>query len=184
VETIGWRFSCGRVEQDLDAILYLSRLPLQYRLPPALPDSSPRAAEMNRRRMLADAAASFRGARIRFEPALGALSPASAEPMQAVLSELRADAALQLVVKAFAEPAEPNPLPLSVARAEAVVDWLTSRGISRGRLLPLGCGGSGPLWNDGLEEHRAVNRRAELVRNTPTAACEPPSSFVARASPR
>jgi len=54
-----------------------------------------------------------------------------------------------------------------------VTDWLTSRGVDAKRLRPLGCGAVRGLWSDGTEEHRAANRRAEIVRVTELAGCEP-----------
>jgi outer membrane protein OmpA-like peptidoglycan-associated protein len=184
VKVIGWRFSRGLIEQDLDAILYLSPSPLAYEPAPALQNASPRGAELKRRRALAAATVPFRGAQIRFTEAAAKLSASSEKPLMAVSTELQRDRALRVVVKAFADAREPAPLALSTARAEQVVEWLASRGIPRSRLRPLGCGAARPLWSDDAPEHRAANRRAEIVRNTPTAGCEPPSSFAPIPSPK
>lgn len=81
------------------------------------------------------------------------------------------------LVKAFADASEKDPLSLSNARAEAVADWLTARGVSRDRVEPRGCGTTRPLWTDETLEHRAANRRVEIVTQTPAAGCEPPRSF-------
>ncbi len=48
------------------------------------------------------------------------------------------------------------------------------------RMQPLACGAARPLWSDDLEEHQAANRRAEIVRNAATVACQPPASFESR----
>jgi outer membrane protein OmpA-like peptidoglycan-associated protein len=178
VKQIGWRFSRGGVVQDdLDAVLYLSRSPLAYASAPPLAGSSPRVSEMARRRTLAVSTVPFRGAQIRFEPFAPILSARSTEPLQAVWSELNRDRTLRVAVKAFADAQERDSVALSTARSHAVIDWLAARGIARERMQPLGCGAARPLWSDDLEEHRAANRRAEIVRNTATAACQPPASF-------
>ena len=64
---------------------------------------------------------------------------------------------------------------LSLERA--VVAWLTSRGIPPARLHAAGCGSTRALWFGRTEGERAANRRAELVRASPLAACGPPTSF-------
>ena len=63
---------------------------------------------------------------------------------------------------------------LSLQRATLVVDWLTARGVERERLKPRGCGARRPLTLGNTALERAMNRRAELVRLAPPAACEPP----------
>lgn len=55
-------------------------------------------------------------------------------------------------------------LRLSVARAQSVVEWLTSRhGIDDARLRPAGAGSMSPITTNRSEEGRALNRRVELV---------------------
>ena len=51
---------------------------------------------------------------------------------------------------------------LSVRRARAVVDFLTSRGISARRFLYEGRGGTEPVAPSDTEENRAKNRRVEI----------------------
>lgn len=53
---------------------------------------------------------------------------------------------------------------LSVARARAVVRWLSSRGVASDRLQARGYGESMPLTDNRTEENRAINRRVELRR--------------------
>jgi outer membrane protein OmpA-like peptidoglycan-associated protein len=81
---------------------------------------------------------------------------------------------LRLLVTAFADRAEPDADSLSFRRAELVVDWLTARGVERDRLIPTRCGARRPLSFGNTAADRAMNRRAELVRMTPAAGCEPP----------
>jgi outer membrane protein OmpA-like peptidoglycan-associated protein len=94
-----------------------------------------------------------------------------------VLDELRRDAGLTLLVKAYADAREKSGIELSTERARVVADWLVTRGIDRRRLEPRGCGSSRALWVGDTEEERAANRMAELVRMSRWAGCEPPESF-------
>ena len=84
------------------------------------------------------------------------------------------DRRLRVVVKAFADRVESNVDVLSTQRAELVVNWLSQRGISRDRLMAKGCGTRRPLTFGNTAGERAMNRRAELVRLTANAGCEPP----------
>lgn len=52
---------------------------------------------------------------------------------------------------------------LSQRRAEAVVQYLVGRGISRERLFPVGVSFAAPVATNATEEGRAKNRRVELV---------------------
>jgi OmpA-OmpF porin, OOP family len=54
-------------------------------------------------------------------------------------------------------------LRLSKARAEAVIEALVARGISRGRLQAFGAGPYAPVASNREEAGRAQNRRVELV---------------------
>jgi len=54
---------------------------------------------------------------------------------------------------------------LSERRADSVADYLSSRGISRGRLQTVGYGESQPVANNADPDGRAQNRRVELQAN-------------------
>ncbi len=176
VTAIGNRLSRGSVEHDTDAILYLSSSALVSASAPAVDDSS-RAKELQRRRQLAQLTVPFRGAQIRFIASAPTLTAESITPLRTVLAELQRDSTLRVVVKAFSDEAERNASALAGERARTVTNWLSAHGIARERLTPLACGTIRPLWNDGTEEHRAANRRAEIVRNTRSAGCQPPTTF-------
>ena len=91
-----------------------------------------------------------------------------------MLRELRRERGLRVLVKAFADGTEVDADALCLRRANLVVDWLTARGVERERLTPKGCGALRPLTLGNTILERAMNRRAELLRLTRTAACEPP----------
>jgi outer membrane protein OmpA-like peptidoglycan-associated protein len=178
VQMVGAQFSRGSVEDDVDAILYVSALPLVLLPPPRDEPQGARSDELRRRRRLADQTLPFRGARIRFEPSRTTLSPQSSTPLQLVRDELLRDSSLGVLVKGFADVREPDSMQLSAGRAAVAIDWLTARGIARQRLEPLACGATRPLWTDDEDpEHHAMHRRVDIVRKTPTAGCQPPSSF-------
>ena len=160
------------VQDDVDAILMLSAAPPRYEESPALDPMY--GLELARRRALHEATLPFRGARIRFEESLAEFAAGADEPLQAVLGELLRDRELRLLVKAFADATESDPVAVSTRRAELLVDWPTQRGVGRDRLVPKGCGALRPLNFGNTAADRAMNRRAELVRIAPTAGCEPP----------
>lgn len=173
---VGWQLSAGTVEQNADVAIFWD--------PAGGPDEAPRiepgsaaAAELQRRQRLADATTAFRGGRIRFSADRAQLTPDSAPALEAVLAEMRRDVELKLLVKAFADAREANGAQLARERAAHVVQWLVERGIARERLEPRGCGASRALWFGRTEQERAANRKAELVRLSDRAGCEPPASF-------
>lgn len=55
-------------------------------------------------------------------------------------------------------------VPLSQQRAEAVVAWLSAKGVERWRLVPAGFGPKKPIADNGTEDGRAKNRRVDLVK--------------------
>ena len=175
VRTIGFGYSRGLIQDDVDALLALSAAPLASEPAPQVDESG--SAELQRRRRLAQATLPFRGGLIRFDANTTELTASSATPLQQVLSELLRDRDRAVLVKAFADARERDPLPLSTARAASVAEWLITRGVSRDRVESRGCGAKRPLWADDSVEHQAANRRVEIVTKTPSADCEPPRSF-------
>ena len=175
VRTIGFTYSRGLIQDDVDALLVLRHGPLVWEPAPHVEESA--NPELHRRRRLAQAAIPFRGGLIRFAANTTELAASSSAPLQQVLSELLRDRDHAVLVKAFADARERDPWRLSVARAESVAEWLITRGVSRDRVEPRGCGAKRPLWADDAVEHQAANRRVEIVTKTPSADCEPPRSF-------
>ena len=175
VRTIGFTLAYGLIQDDVDALLALSTAPLVWDPAPHVDESASR--ELHRRRRLAEATLPFRGGLIRFEANTTQLTASSSAPLQQVLSELLRDRDRAVLVKAFADARERDPLRLSTARAASVAEWLFTRGISRARVESRGCGAKRPLWADDTADHEAANRRVEILTKTPTADCEPPRSF-------
>lgn len=172
-ERIGFTLSMGgALEDDVDALLLLTAGPPQPSEPAALDPTY--ELELARRRSLARTTLAFRGAKIRFEDNRAVFAEDADEPLLSVRKELLRDRGLRLLVKAFADQAESDAAALSRQRAALVVDWLAARGVARQRLIPRGCGAVRPLDFGNSASGRAMNRRAELVRVTPTAGCEPP----------
>jgi outer membrane protein OmpA-like peptidoglycan-associated protein len=172
LQQIGFHLSRGTVEEDVDAVLLLTADAPRQQEPPVL-DPAYRA-ELARRRAVAESTMPFRGGKIRFIENSAATAPESAEPLRAVLGELIRDRGLKLLVKTFADPGESNAAPLTTERAELLVAWLAQRGVARDRLIARGCSAARPLTFGRTAREREMNRRAELVRLTPTAGCEPP----------
>jgi outer membrane protein OmpA-like peptidoglycan-associated protein len=169
---IGFNLSSGDVGANVDALLLLTSAPLHAQPPTPLDPTYER--ELMRRRALHDATQPFRGTRIRFREGVAEFVAEADEPLHAVLKELLRDRGLRVLVKAFADGTEGDADTLSLRRATLVVDWLTARGVERERLMPRGCGARRPLTFGNTAVERGMNRRAELVRLAPTAACEPP----------
>ena len=174
---VGWRLSTATVEQNADVAVFWEYPPRGQDESPRVDPASAAGVELRRRQQLAEATTPFRGAKIRFAAASALLTPESEPALSAVLAELQHDRELRLLVKAFADAGEPSGLQLSFERARRVVDWLVTRGVSRARLEPRGCGDSRALWFGHTQMERAANRRAELVRLSKWADCEPPASF-------
>jgi len=172
VHQIGFNLSIGDVQDNVDALLLLSSSRLHDQTPTAFDPTFER--ELMRRRALADATLPFRGAKIRFKERVAEFQVEADEPLQVVLRELRRNRGLRVMIKAFADGTEVDADTLSLQRATLVVDWLTARGVERERLMPRGCGARRPLTFGNTALERAMNRRAELVRLAPTAACGPP----------
>jgi outer membrane protein OmpA-like peptidoglycan-associated protein len=175
VQAVGFRFSKGLVQDDVDALLTLSTAPLVSEPAPRIDDST--EPELQRRRRLAAATMPFRGGLIRFEENTTRLTPSSAAPLSEVAAELLRDRERVVLVKAFADPREREPLLLSTRRAASVADWLVARGVAAGRLEARGCSVRRLLWSDETPAHQEANRRVEIVTKTATADCEPPRSF-------
>jgi len=103
---------------------------------------------------------------ILFDTGKATLQPASDEPLNQVLQLLQQDESLKLMIEGHTDNvgAAPTNLALSDKRAQAVRDWLVSKGIAADRLTAKGYGASKPVADNNTDEGRAKNRRVELVK--------------------
>jgi outer membrane protein OmpA-like peptidoglycan-associated protein len=176
VRDIGFGLSRGRVQDDVDTVLYLTANAFSN-VPASIDPQSAFGIELRRRQKLAEDTLPFRGGKIRFSESSSRFATDSEAPLKMILAELERDGGLNLLIKAYADSTEPQARELSEARAAFVRSWLVSNGVSSERLTPQACGASRPAWNSDTDEHRAANRRAELVRMTKWTGCQPPESF-------
>jgi outer membrane protein OmpA-like peptidoglycan-associated protein len=173
---VGFFLSRGALQEDSDALLHLSTQPFKV-VPVRIEPNSAYARELKRRQDLAEATLPFRGGKIRFDEGSEHPTPASEQPLSEVLAELNRDRQLALLVKAYADQTEADAQQLSNRRAEYLRKYFIRRGIDPKRLTSVGCGASRPAWTSDTEEHRAANRRAELVTRSKLAGCQPPNRF-------
>jgi outer membrane protein OmpA-like peptidoglycan-associated protein len=93
------------------------------------------------------------------------LKPASTVELDRLVALLQANPTLKIRLNGYTDSvgtAKHN-LELSQQRAQAVVDYLVSKGITASRLSAKGYGASHPIASNETEEGRALNRRTELV---------------------
>ena len=102
---------------------------------------------------------------INFETGSATLTPNSKYELDNLVTGLTAFPAINIEVGGHTdnvgEPAAN--LALSSARATAVVNYLTERGISGARLKPRGYGDTKPLAPNDSPENQAKNRRTEFT---------------------
>ncbi|KAA6460134.1 OmpA family protein [Acidobacteria bacterium AB60] len=103
---------------------------------------------------------------ILFDTGKATLQPASDEPLNQVLKLLQDDDSLKLTIEGHTDNvgAAAANRALSERRAQAVRDWLVSKGVSADRLTAKGYGDTKPVADNTTDEGRAKNRRVELVK--------------------
>jgi len=99
-----------------------------------------------------------------FDFDLSKLTPEFTQKLDAFAEEV-IDTELQLRVEGHTDwiATEAYNMSLSVRRAEAVANYLVSKGIARDRLSTIGYGETRPVSNNDTDEGRALNRRSEIV---------------------
>jgi outer membrane protein OmpA-like peptidoglycan-associated protein len=103
---------------------------------------------------------------INFDTGKATIRPDSASVLNEVLLLLQKEPAWYMLVAGHTDNVGSDAIntPLSRQRAEAVVAWLTAKGIDRSRLVAAGFGPKKPLAENDSEDGRAKNRRVDLVR--------------------
>jgi outer membrane protein OmpA-like peptidoglycan-associated protein len=102
---------------------------------------------------------------VQFETGTAVLRAESDQILGEVAAVLKADPTLELVEVAGHTDDTGTPSSnqrLSLARAQAVVDWLAAHGIERARLEAKGYGETRPVADNSRSEGRARNRRVEF----------------------
>jgi OmpA-OmpF porin, OOP family len=102
---------------------------------------------------------------IHFDSDSAKLRPDSAPALASILGLLNDHPASRWTIAGHTDDqglAERN-LPLSEARAAAVVSWLTARGVEGARLVPQGFGANRPVADNKTVDGRALNRRVEIA---------------------
>ncbi len=103
---------------------------------------------------------------IHFDLDKATLRPDSAPALQAVLAVIRGDPAAHWIVAGHTDNAgsREHNAALSLARAQAVCDWLQKAGVSPTALREVGFGSDHPVADNASASGRALNRRVELQR--------------------
>ena len=103
---------------------------------------------------------------VSFDSDKATLLPASQVVLDRVAASLAAWPDVRVEVAGFTDSTNTvkHNAKLSQRRAEAVRDYLTSKGVAPGRLVAKGYGESNPIADNKTKEGRAKNRRVELRR--------------------
>ena len=103
---------------------------------------------------------------IQFDTGKATIQPSSASVLGEIVKLLQQNPELKLRVEGHTDNqgnAAANQA-LSEKRAQAVVAWLTGKGISASRLSAKGFGATKPVADNGTDDGRAKNRRVELAK--------------------
>jgi OOP family OmpA-OmpF porin len=103
---------------------------------------------------------------IQFDTGKATIQPGSEKVLQQIVELLQQNPDLKLRVEGHTDNqgnAAANQT-LSDKRAQAVVAWLTGKGINASRLTAKGFGATKPVADNGTDDGRAKNRRVELVK--------------------
>jgi len=106
----------------------------------------------------------FAAKHILFKASSNELTASSYPAMDEVVDLLQQHATLQMRIEGHTDSTGSDALnrQLSAARADAVKQYLVSKGIDPGRLVTIGLGPAQPIAPNGTLEGRRMNRRVEL----------------------
>lgn len=100
--------------------------------------------------------------RIQFKYKSAELSDNSKEVLNEVVKLLKKNPKLNVLIEGYTSNDGRNHKKISQSRADAVKDYLQTKGIKAKRLTAFGFGDTNPLNNGKTEAERALNRRVEL----------------------
>ena len=103
---------------------------------------------------------------INFDTGKATIRPDSEPALNEVAKMLQANASWAMLVAGHTDNvgAKEMNLGLSRQRAEAVIAWLSGRGVDKARLVPAGFGDTRPVAENTDDEGRQKNRRVDLVK--------------------
>lgn len=103
---------------------------------------------------------------ITFETNSASIKPESEATLQEALRTLRVYSEISVEIRGYTDNrgARDYNVDLSQRRAESVMNWLVSKGISASRMTAKGFGPDNPIATNDTAEGRAKNRRIEFVR--------------------
>jgi peptidoglycan-binding protein ArfA len=93
------------------------------------------------------------------------LTPAGVQTLGQVADKLKACPGAKVTVKGYTDNTGNDAInmPLSESRADAVVDFLIARGVTRDHLTAKGFGSADPIADNGNPDGQGKNRRVEIV---------------------
>lgn len=102
---------------------------------------------------------------ITFDTNGSALSPADRQTLDQVADKLKACPGVTITVEGYTDNtgSESVNSQLSTNRADAVADYLITRGVTRDHLVAKGLGAADPIADNGTPDGQAKNRRVEIV---------------------
>jgi OOP family OmpA-OmpF porin len=103
---------------------------------------------------------------INFDTGKATIRPDSESVLNELLTLLQKQPDWYLVVAGHTDNVGSDAVNVSLSRqrAEAVIAWLTAKGVDRSRLVAAGFGSKKPLAENDSEDGRAKNRRVDLVK--------------------
>jgi outer membrane protein OmpA-like peptidoglycan-associated protein len=101
---------------------------------------------------------------ITFQSGLENISPENAETLNIIINKLKENPEMQIEISGHTDKIgnEASNTRLSIKRAQAIADYLVSKGVDSKQLKPIGYGSTKPIADNTTEEGRSKNRRVEF----------------------
>jgi len=102
---------------------------------------------------------------LRFETGKAELLPQSTNTLDEAVKVLKNNPGVKIIIEGHTDDVgtEESNLTLSQARADAVLNYMVSKGVDQGRLTAKGYGESKPIASNDTADGRAQNRRVQLT---------------------